>query len=80
MRLATLVDLELDVGMAFLEVGEQVLERGGVGAGEERDEAAGLGEQPFDDGLGDLVERVAAGDRLAVLEPEPAARPDGARA
>src|SRR5438105_789877 len=69
-RLAAGLDVELETGMLLLE---PLQERGEVRialAGQERQDAAGLGEEAFRDGVRNLVEIGAAGDRLPRRETE----------
>ena len=73
MRLSALVHLELELGMRRCELLEEGVERGSVVAGEQRQQPARLGQKIREHGMHDLVERLAARDRLAVRQPEPLA-------
>src|SRR5947209_5419602 len=56
MRLAALLDLDLEVGMALAHLGQEHVELRLVLAREQGQHASRLGEQPLRDGGGDLVE------------------------
>ena len=70
MRLAALVDLELDVRVLCLDECDQRRKVGLFGTGEQRHHAARLCEQTRDDGLRDLVEAPALRNRFAFYEVE----------
>src|SRR5712692_8896058 len=70
MRLAALLDVDLELGMPFVEAGEQGIELRLLLAGEERHDAPWLGEETFGNGGCHLVEVSAAGDGLVRDEPE----------
>src|SRR5438067_5045136 len=72
-RLAALLDVDLNVRMRFRDAAEQALERGLVLSDEQRQQLPRLAEEPLDDLVRDVVEVAAAHDRTTVREPEPVA-------
>src|SRR5579864_7369095 len=75
-RLAALLNVDLDARMRCGDPREQWIEIGAVAPDEKRQELTRLGEQPRDDRVGDVVEVDAARDGIAVGEAEPFALHD----
>src|SRR5213593_4652942 len=70
MRLAALLDVHLELGMALLEPSQEWLQLRLVLAGEEGEHASGLGEEPLRDRGCDRVEVGPGGDRRAAGQAE----------
>ena len=68
-RLATVLDVHLDIGMRLLDAANEEIQLRRVGALEEGDDVTRVGEHRRDDSLGDLVKALAADEWLVVGRP-----------
>src|SRR3954466_9255378 len=68
--LAAFLHLHLDPGVALGHPAEEPVQPGGLVAGQDRPDAAGLGGEPIDDGRRHVVEGRTARDRFALVQPE----------